>query len=124
MRRVFCKPGSVPPVGGANHLSGYTVASIIERVISAAVASYPIDRLLATGWVYLFDPSLGQTVGSYPTLFTISAPFLGRGCVVSVALSLRFPLVVVNNSPTLCCPDFPPNAFASAISRKPCAFTL
>ena len=35
-------------------------------------------------------------------------PYLARGGIVSVALSLRFPLVAVSNCPALRCPDFPP----------------
>jgi len=55
-------------------------------------------------------------VSSYLTPFTLTASASTGGGIVSVALSLGSPPVVVNDCPTLCCPDFPPHA-SYAITR-------
>ncbi len=101
MHQLARKPGSVL----ANHLSSNGITSDIERVKSTIVTSSPIDHLLAANRVYLSPVSPLATVGSYPTRF-ILAP-TSRGGFVSVALSLRLPLVAVNNYLSLRCPDFP-----------------
>jgi len=65
---------------------------------------------LAADRVYLFTTSPRQTVGSYPTLFTLTwRSEATAGGIVSVALSLGFPSVAVSNCHSLRCPDFPPD---------------
>lgn len=63
-------------------------------------------NLLAADRVYRLVQSPALTVGSYPTLFTLTSAKSQSG-IVSVALSLELPLVVVNNCPSVRCPDFP-----------------
>ena len=67
-------------------------------LLREGLASPPVTRL--------------SRVGSYPTISTLPVP--GRrsgpaiGGVISVALSLGFPRVAVNDLPALWSPDFPP----------------
>jgi len=53
-------------------------------------------------------------MGSYPTLFTLTEEASFPGGIVSVALSLKLPLVAVSNCLALCRPDFPPTFLLNA----------
>ena len=86
-----------------DHLSSLLVAQKIERIATYGRTILSVD-LLAADRVYLLRMSPCVAVGSYPTPFTLTS--IGGG-FVSVALSLGFPPVVVNDCHVLRCPDFP-----------------
>ena len=128
---LACRPGSVPPYGGGDHLSTTTVAGRLQRstrVLGRAALSHTRARRrgaglldLAPGGVYRAGPVARTAGGLLHHRFTLTAPGVSRlrplgglrtstsegGSLFSVALSRGSPRVAVGHHPALWSPDLP-----------------